>query len=241
MRAARAIASTLFPAPVGPQMTGTTRTSTPAKTPLELVPGEVDNGGAAMHVVRGKTRRRERDEQRAHLGWRQRIPRLDRGLTRDRRSEPLVSRVGRGSTIAAERGERLAQAPFSVEARVRHRNAADEQRVAPKALELEAQTFEQGAVRLERVGLGGGEVKREGKQQPLRWCLAALEDAHEPLEEHALVRRVLIDEHDAVVTLEEEIRATKLDERRRFDRHRTADYGRRPACRVDRIHVVACL
>src|SRR5438093_12798209 len=115
MRAARAIASTLFPAPVGPQMTGTTRTSTPAKTPLELVPGEVDNGGAAMHVVRGETRRRERDEQRAHLGRRQRIPPLDRGLARDGRGEAFVSRVGRGSAIAAEPGERLAQAPLRAE------------------------------------------------------------------------------------------------------------------------------
>ena len=41
---------------------------------------------------------------------------------------------------------------------------------------------------------------------------ATLEDLHEPVEEDALVRRVLVDEHDAVVALEHDERAPQLQQ-----------------------------
>ena len=86
--------------------------------------------------------------------------------------------------------------------------------MAAEPLDLEAESHEHVAVRLERVALGGGEMQRERKEQPLRRRLAALEHAHEPLVQHALVRRVLVDEDDAVVVLEQHVRAPQLKQRR---------------------------
>ena len=83
-----------------------------------------------------------------------------------------------------------------------------------KPLDLEAEPREEIAVRVERVAVRGAEVHREREEQPLRRRLAALEHAHELLVEHALVRRVLVDEHDAVVALEHHVRAAELHERR---------------------------
>ena len=57
-------------------------------------------------------------------------------------------------------------------------------------------------------------MQRQRKEQPLRRRLAALEHAHELLVQHALVRRVLVDEHDAVVVLEHHVRASQLEQRR---------------------------
>ena len=83
-------------------------------------------------------------------------------------------------------------------------------------------------------------MQRHRKEQPLRRLFAALERAHELLVQHALVRRVLVDEHDAVVVLEHHVRAPQLHERRnvadcsrrrrrRRRRRRTARRHRRPA------------
>ena len=45
-------AAYVFPDAVGPQITGTTNDLLSTKTALELGPGELHDGGAAMHVVR---------------------------------------------------------------------------------------------------------------------------------------------------------------------------------------------
>src|SRR5947209_1367852 len=99
-------AISLFPAAVGPQITGMKECSSAAKAALELVPREMHDGRPAMDVVRGKLRRRERDEEQA-----------------------------------------------------------------------------------------------------LRGHLAALQGAHEPLEEYSLMRRMLVDEDDAILPLEHQIRS----------------------------------
>ena len=168
---------------------------------------------STVDVVRGKRRVAQRDEERAHLARRQRVARLDRRLARDRRGEPLVLRAQR-----RRRDRRSAQSSVSR----RHRSASKRgcgigtvwtmQRVAAESFDLESQPLEVLAIRVERFALGGTEVQRQRKQQSLRGRCPALERAHELLVQHALVRRVLIDEHDAVVVLERDVRATQLEE-----------------------------
>src|SRR5690349_7714669 len=111
-------AARVLPDAVGPQMTGITRRSLPAKAPLELRPGELHDGGAAVDVVRGELRGTERDEQGAHLARRQLVARLDGRLACNGGGESLVARVRARVTVAGEGGERLAQATLGVEARM---------------------------------------------------------------------------------------------------------------------------
>jgi hypothetical protein len=67
---------------------------------------------------------------------------------------------------------------------------------------------------LERVRFRWSEVQRKREEQSLRRGLAALERSEKSLEEYAFVRRMLIDEHQTVLTLEHEVRVAELHERR---------------------------
>src|SRR6185503_10776182 len=89
-RSAIHMATALLPAAVGPQMT---RISAPAESALNLVPTELNDRGAAVHVVRGQRRVAERDKQRAHLAGGERVSRLHRRFARDGCRESLVARV----------------------------------------------------------------------------------------------------------------------------------------------------
>ena len=104
--------------------------------------------------------------------------------------------------------------------------------MSAEPFDLEPEAIEHSRLRLERVAFGGREMQRHRKQQPLRRGLAALEHAHELLVQHALVRRVLIDEHDAVVVLEQQVRATELEQRRHVLRRRGLRRGRRGEARL---------
>src|SRR5437762_10018096 len=99
-------AISLFPAAVGPQITGIKECSSAAKAALELVPREMHDGRPAMDVVRGKLRRRERDEQRAHLARREHVARLDRALARHGCRQTLVPRRSARGVNATERRDR---------------------------------------------------------------------------------------------------------------------------------------
>jgi hypothetical protein len=192
------MASADFPAAVGPA--------------IDLVPRHMDDRRPTMYVVRGKRRRAERGEQRAHFPGRELVARLDRRLARDGRRESFVSRRRARKSTPRQRVERLANAALGVESWVRHWDGANDQRVSAKPLDLEAERREEILVLLERVGFSRSEVQRQWKQQALRGCLPALQYPEEALEEHALVRRVLVDEHKPVIVLEHEVRVAKLDE-----------------------------
>src|SRR5690348_15632737 len=200
--AASAIARADFPAAVGPTMTRMTssrRASGATKAALHLAPGELHDRRAAMHVVRREPRVAQRDEERAHLVGRERVPRLHRGLARHGREHALVSRGGGGDAIAGEGRERLAEATLRVEATMRRGDGVDRDGVAAEGRDLVAHALEFGAMPLERVQLRGGEIEREWQQQSLRRRVAALELAQERLVQHALVRGMLVDEDDAVL------------------------------------------
>src|SRR5688500_4694756 len=171
-RSASARASDDLPAAVGPQMT---RTLSSAKSAIELVPRELHDRGASVHVVRRETRRRERQEQRAHLARREDVAGLDGRLARDGRGEALVPGRGARHAVAGERIECLAKAAQGIEAWMRHRHAGDDQRVSTEHLDLEAEQLERLAVALERVALRRPQMQRRGKEQPLRGMATALE------------------------------------------------------------------
>src|SRR6476661_7943629 len=146
-------AAYVLPDAVGPQSTGTTGTSLTPKTSLELWPGELHNGGPSVHVVRGELRIAQRQEERTHLSLRELVASLDGRLAGDGGREPLVTCVRAGVTIASEGRQRVPQASFRVEARVRERHAVHEQRVPAESLHLESECGEHGAIGLERVTL----------------------------------------------------------------------------------------
>src|SRR5438128_4273197 len=107
----------VLPEPVGPQMTGIVRRLLSAKATLELGPGELHDRGATMHVMRRQCRSPEGNEERAHLGLRQVVARLDGSLARHRSGEFFMTRVSRALAITSQRSERLSQAALGVESR----------------------------------------------------------------------------------------------------------------------------
>ena len=74
-------------------------------------------------------------------------------------------------------------------------------------------TLQQFAMRLDGIELCGLEIERQRQEQPLRGCAIAAELAHHVFVEHALMRRVLIDNRDALVGLEEDEGLEDLQQR----------------------------
>src|SRR6476646_2162402 len=109
-RRASHVAAAVLPPAVGPQMTRIGSSLLPAKATLELGPGELHDRGAAVHVVRGKLRVAQRDEERAHLARRKLVAPLDRGFARDGCRESFVLRMCPAHTVASQRSECFAQA-----------------------------------------------------------------------------------------------------------------------------------
>ena len=109
--------------------------------------------------MRGKARVSERDEERSHLAGGEFVAGFDRGLARHRGRESLVASVRSAVAIPAQRCQRLSQAPFGVESRMRHWHAVDEKRVSTETLDLEAELRERFAMRLECVSLDWREVQ----------------------------------------------------------------------------------
>src|SRR5512132_3897740 len=146
-RSASHMAIALFPAAVGPQ---TTRISTPAESSLNRVPSELHDRRATMHVVRRQRRVAKRDVERAHLAGRQCVASFDRRFASNSGRQSFVARVRSRLAVAGKSGERFTQTPLGIEARMRHRYRANEQRVTAKAFDLEAEPLEGLAVTLER-------------------------------------------------------------------------------------------
>src|SRR5688500_10686436 len=143
------------------------RSSASAKPAVNFLPREVDDCPAPLHVVRGELERKQRKLEGAHFAGRERIARLDGGLARNRRRQTLMSRRSAGEPAAGERIKGVADAPLRIEARMWHRDGANDERVSAKALDLEAERGEQVLMLLERVRLRGTQVQRQRKEEPL--------------------------------------------------------------------------
>src|SRR5690606_13027881 len=107
-----------LPAAVGPQMTRSARSSAPEAS-LELIPAEVYEDGAAVHVVCGKPAAPKVAVESLHLVMRECVTSLHRGLARNGCRQQLVPRVHAGHTVAGERVESLTQTSLGVEPGVR--------------------------------------------------------------------------------------------------------------------------
>src|SRR5688500_6646353 len=105
-------ASDDFPAAVGPQMI---RSLPSSKPPLYLFPGEMNNRGPAMYVVRRKSRVAERGKERPHLPLRQLFSSLDCRLAGNRGGETFVLGGSTSDPIAGQSVKRLAQAALRIE------------------------------------------------------------------------------------------------------------------------------
>src|SRR5438270_7626443 len=103
----------------------------------------------------------------------------------------LMPSRGAGDAITSQCVECLAQTSLGVEASMRHRHTAHDQRVATEAFYLEAKSRQVFTILLERVAFGGTEMQSDRKQQPLRRKISALQRAHELLVQHSLMCRVL--------------------------------------------------
>src|SRR2546423_713277 len=200
-----------FPAAVGPQMM---RSLSSAKTPLDLVPGEMNYRRASVHVVCWQSGVSQRREQRSHLTLRQLVTGFDRRLARDCCGETLVLGGRPCDAVSSQRIERFPQAFLGVEARMRHWNGIHNQSVPTETFDLEADPLEVIAIRIERLALCRSEEQRERQQESLCWGRAAFKGAHKLLVEDALMRRVLIDEDKSILVLERDIGTTKLKQRR---------------------------
>src|SRR5438876_9112169 len=119
-----------LPDAVGPQMTGMVVSalvdvepaSPPSKATLELIPGEMDDGRPTVHVVRSQLALAQRDEQRAHFLRGKRVTGFDGRLAGDGGRKMLMTRRGRGRTVAGERRQRIAETALRVESRMRRRH-----------------------------------------------------------------------------------------------------------------------
>src|SRR5437867_2448965 len=207
-----------LPDAVGPQITGMRSTvaamSTSSESALELIPRKLHDGGPTVDVVRRQFTVAERGEQRPHFLRRERVAGFDRRLACNGRGELLMARSPGRRAVAGERRQGVAETTLGVEAWMRHWYRVNDHGLSSELTELIPETLQQLAVRIERFGFVGRQLKRERKQQSLRWAGSALERGHELLVEDALVCRVLVDENDARVDLEHQVGATKLDERR---------------------------
>jgi hypothetical protein len=76
-----------------------------------------------------------------------------------------------------------------------------------KSFDLESKALEILAIRIECFAFGGTKVQCQWKQQPLRGRCPAFERVHELLVENTLVRRMLIDQYQALFVLERDVRA----------------------------------
>src|SRR5437016_9529959 len=121
-------------------------------------------------------------------------------------------RCSPSNTITRQRVQRLAQTTLRIEARVRHRHCADYQSMSTKSFNLESQTLEVFAIGVERFPFGRPKVKRQRQEQSLGGCCPTLKGVHELLVKDSLVRGMLIDQNQAVLVLECDVRSPQLNE-----------------------------
>ena len=120
-----------------------------------------------MHIMRGQLRVGQRDIQGTHFTGRHGVAGLDGRFARKGGGESLVPLGITGCAVAGECGERFTQAAFGVEARVRHGDGMNEERMPAESIHLKPQRFKHGAMRLEGLGFTGAKVQRHREEQPL--------------------------------------------------------------------------
>ena len=160
-----------------------------------------------MHVVPRQLGGEQGIEEFLHLRIRQCLPRLDRPFTGERHRDALVlisRRPHQVTRALGQFGHHLAEAAFCVEPGVGIGHRVHDRRVASEHLHLEASPGEKSPNLVDFAKLRARQPHREGKEQPL--CLGAtrLIGLHQTIEQHPLVRRVLIDNEEPLSRLRNE-------------------------------------
>ena len=163
-----------------------------------------------MHIVRGQSGIAERCEKCSHLSLRKLLPCLDRGLARHCCGKMLMPRCRPCDPVAGKRIETFPQASLGVESSMRHRHGVHDQRVSTESFDLEAESLEIFAIRFECISFSRAKMQSQRQEQPLSRRSPRFERAHEFLIQHTLVRRMLVDENQAILMLEGDVHPSKL-------------------------------
>src|SRR5579859_2740191 len=121
--AARATASAVFPAAVGPTITMVLAGSAPPKAPLHLVRGKLHDGGPPVHIMGGQRGREQPVDQLPHLFGVESMPGLDRRATREGRRESFEPVLPPAEAAPCQIRDELLQTPLGLEARMGDRKS----------------------------------------------------------------------------------------------------------------------
>src|SRR2546422_6875350 len=188
--AASATATAVLPTPVGPTRTGVGVGGWglgAAKAAFQLLFGQLNHRGTAVHVMRRERRREQADDELAHFVGVECLSRLDRRAARERRGKALQPILPAAKPPARPIGDELLQAAGGLETWMRVRRGVHDDAAAGERLDLVPDAREQLPMGVDRIELGGGEVERERQQQTLRRRAVTRELAHHVLVQHALV------------------------------------------------------
>ena len=121
--------------------------------------------------------------------WRQTVLAIISSPNRSR--DVLATAVCRASIISRTSAQRLRH----VEKR---RHAIELERARPKIFQADAHALERAKVLAEPIGIARTELERLGKEQFLAQHLIRFETTAQFLEKDALMRRMLIHQHEAI-------------------------------------------
>ncbi len=163
--AASAIATAVLPTAVGPTSTGTLA---PAKPALQLLPGKLHDGRAAVHVVRRQVGGKQAEEQLPHLPLVETLPRLHGGSAGVGRGESLQPIGPATEPPTGEVGDHLPETGRGIEARMWGGYGMHHHRASAEGVGLEPDSPQVLTVRLEGIEFLIGQIQGERKQEPLR-------------------------------------------------------------------------
>ena len=164
-----------------------------------------------MRTVRIQVDRIHCREQPAHFDFRQRLPDAHHRVTGDGRQQAVHPRFERARALGlGEIGSDRTNDRRNGFSREQRRNRAHQHRPLSERLDLEAASGQIGRRGGEQLGLSRADFDRLRHQHRLRFDSTALPCCAQPLERDALVRRVLIDEHDVAASLTHEVAVEDL-------------------------------
>ena len=169
--------------------------SASAELALQLILGEVDHRGTAVGAVVRIFGGPQLAEQRIHLRLRQRHPRAHCPVTRDRRSQRVLSLHhhllhGDGIQQITQSNGRIRVGAGGQAGRER----ANQPRAIPEGFQHETVVRKQTDVAFQRTRLSDGQFGRLRDQQGLRGSRLFLHPLADLIKNHALMCRMLVDQ-----------------------------------------------
>src|SRR4051812_30958661 len=194
---ARATATAVFPEPVGPTMTGVRGRGWglgAGEPSFKLFLGKLDHRRPAVDVMHRQRGREQADDQLPHLLSVELMPGFDRGTTGIGGRKPLEAILPATKATAGEVGDELLEAARCLKAGMRVRRGMHYDASPRKRLDLVADALQELAMRINRIELGRREIERQRQKQTLCRRAIAAQLMHHVFVQHALMRRVLVDD-----------------------------------------------